>query len=156
MGYYASGDGLIKLKTALPEEFQFHDVFDEFDLSEDGKDLYVSYSGKYHEEDIYDLCERLEPYTDKGYINFSGEDGCVWRFIYIDGGWREESARVVYESDPAVILSDVDKGELIGQLIDCIEDVISEGKPSDVFIEGATYDQLSSRLTDTLVKWHIL
>ena len=156
MGYCASGDGVIKLKEPLPTDFQYHDVFDEFDYDEERKDIYVSYSGKYYEEDIYDFTEKIEPYTESGYINFSGEDECVWRFKFVDGEWREESARIVYESDPAVILFEEQKTDLIGQLIACIQDVLSDGKPSDTFAEGATYDQLSRRLTETLVNWRIL
>lgn len=154
MGYYAQGDGLIKLRASLPDDFKMPDIFDEFDIDENS--LYVSYSGKYYEDEIYDFCEKIKNYTESGTINFSGEDGCIWRFIFRGKEWTEESARILYESDPALTLSDVEKADLVGQLIDVIEDVLSDGKPSEIIAEGSTYDQLSRRLTDTLVNWHIL
>ena len=161
MGYYANGGGTIKLKEALPTEFElpekFNNIWDrEVNIDKDGKTIWVSFNEKYYEEWFEDLFKLFEGNTESGCIELTGEDGCVWRLKYLDGEWHEENGRVIYDSDVVTNFNSEQKKELVGQLIDCVEDILSDGKPSESYIEGALYDKLSSRITDTLVNWRIL
>lgn len=153
MGYYATGDGYLKLKSPLPDDVNY-DIF-EYHYCTD-KDLSVSFYDKYYENDVYDFCDEIAPYVEEGAINFVGEDNANWRFVFRNNNWTEESARLVYDSDPEITLTPEAQSDLIKQLIECFTQTISDGKPSDSIIEGAKFDQLSDRLHDTLVEWHIL
>ena len=161
MGYYVNGGGNIKLKEALPDEFKLPEQLTEWydgyvDIDKKEKTVYVSINDTYSKRWFKELFELFKDNTESGCIELTGEDGCVWRFKYLDGEWHGENGRVVYDSDVVTNFSKEQKEELVGQLIDCIEDILSDGKPSDTFAEGATYDQLSRRLTETLVNWRIL
>ena len=161
MGYYANGGGNIKLKEALPAEFKLPEEFINWcdcdvSIDKDNKTIWVSFNEKYSEEWFEELFKLFESNTESGCIELTGEDGCVWRFKYLDSEWHEENGRVVYDSDVVTNFNSEQKNELVGQLIDCVEDILSDGKPSETYIEGALYDKLSSRITDTLVNWRIL
>ena len=161
MGYYANAGGEIYLKDALPADFEVplelvRNWDADIEIYDKEQIVYIDFHDKYSEYWIEEVAKLFKPYTKSGRIDFTGEDGCIWRYIYLDGEWKEENARIIFDSEPALQLQKEQKEELIGQLIGCVEDVLSDGKPSEGYIEGATYDKLSAKLADTLINWGIL
>lgn len=105
MSYYATGSGAIELRSNLNEDNirEIEEILDNADVEcdfsrRDGYlDLYQheKYYGDYWE----DLLGKLAPFTSQGEIDFNGEDGSLWRFIFRDGTFVEENGDVVFESD---------------------------------------------------------
>lgn len=165
MGYYAVGSGDIILKEDTPENvlneiIDFaRDIFSNVNYSKEyGLDVFVD--DKYHEDDMYEFFAKIKDYTEKGQIHYSGEDDCQWKFVFADGDWKEIGSRTVYDDEPAICLSENDKGEFLGQLIDQIQDVLDDqenrGWPHGALIIGEFYDDLKDKLESVLKGWKIL
>jgi len=148
MGYYASYNGSIKLKEDITAE-----------LIENGKYLFENFAcvdkyidfggdGKYYGDDVEEYLRKITPYTDSGEIEYSGEDGCLWRFIFRDSEWIEQNGTVSYES----IVLPKDKPEFIGQIVDVFDDEIDSENP--VFT-GERYDRIATKLEALMKAWKI-
>ena len=118
MGYYASGNGSITFKDKLTREerdavFQLlSDAFacDWCDLK-DGNNVSTSFSiwnsEKYYDDEVRHALDSAAETAEikDGEIEYVGEDGSLWRFIYRPhdlttvgrGRWEEQSGRVVYD-----------------------------------------------------------
>lgn len=109
MGYYANGGGCITFAPGIgPDDEKVYEilepVFGDMQFtpgnSRHAADVCVSYDGKYYEEDVSEALEKLLDVADvtSGCVEFLGEDGEHWRFLYCPGeGWVEQQGRVVYE-----------------------------------------------------------
>lgn len=56
-------------------------------------------------------------------------------------------------------MTEIQLNELKGQLIDTIEDFLTEkgiASPDEAFIKDEDYDRLGNNLIDTLIKWRLL
>ena len=173
MGYYADGSGSIEFGFApIPEKRKEIDSiigywFEYADWDTD-KSVSVIYDGKYHSEFEDDL-QKLNDLTpvSSGCIEFSGEDGCYWRFIFDEKTKRfeEEGGRIVYSTETP--LRWVDAAEFVGQIIDGFEDFL-EAKGIDIpnpekaesegqaIIYGTDYGELQSYIENSLINWGLL
>lgn len=153
MGYYAQGSGTIYLKDALPErlrqdfeyEFGYVDIY--------GSALEFSGDGNYHEDDVLKLLNQAIPYAESGIVEYVGEDDTHWRFVLQNGEWNENNGRVIYDNEPKLGLNSTEKAELIGTLIDKVEDVFNK---DNAVIVGETYDKLKTAFADVLHRWNII
>lgn len=101
MGYYASGQGSVVLK----DEVNFNEVIKmlenlpnsdiEFDMRDSNIDFW-EVDSHWHEDDTFEFLEALIPYITEGFANYSGEDDCIWRYIYYPESetWEEENATI--------------------------------------------------------------
>lgn len=105
MSYYANMTGHIKFQNPITEEMikyvkqelgQPYDIDVNTLILENTIDLYC-YS-KY-DEDILDALEKISdryPIAE-GELNYRGEDESLWRHIYTENRWTEQTGRIVYE-----------------------------------------------------------
>lgn len=110
MGYYANGSGSIEFSRTLTEK-EIDLVYDVLSAALECE-AYTMHcitrfdiwgNEKYYGDTVMDALSgaaRVAP-IHEGEIDYVGEDGELWRLIYRDGNWIEESGRVVYESEPA-------------------------------------------------------
>lgn len=109
MGYYASGSGDATFKDSVNKEMVEKAISDFYKSKEGQKYYSLNYDTdiysieiwddeKYHEDDTLTFLEILSPYIKEGCINYSGEDDCIWRFVFNPktGKWDEEYADIVY------------------------------------------------------------
>ena len=78
------------------------------DFEDMGNDEWVMYFNgeiKYHDDYIAKFLNILAPYICKeedfnvnGIIEYSGEDGALWRHIFRNGAWYEEQGDIVYKN----------------------------------------------------------
>ena len=111
MSYYAVGVGNIIAKDV--ESFLTLEKMFGGDLSEFGDGFYMpyEYSGyeedlsfalsvdeKYYEYEINDFLGEIVNYIREGEIEYRGEDGCIWHFLYdpSTSSWKEENGYVAY------------------------------------------------------------
>ena len=116
MGYCASGGGAIFLQKNCPEGYEqiaqalkvapekvleaildkITEVFEMYDSSfESQNDCYIAYVchpyDKYHDDDINELFDLLSPVLAVGtWVDFTGEDDCLWCFRTREGVSCEE------------------------------------------------------------------
>ena len=112
MEYYANGSGSIIFKEVLPEAV-FGRIKDKLQkvLEADGSTKWkpmtsspeVSYvdiwdSEKYYGDEVETVLNEVAEMAEieEGSIEYVGEDDSLWRFIYRDGKWHEESGHVEY------------------------------------------------------------
>lgn len=117
MGYYASGDGSVTLKDGVDQtalnnllsELPNSDI--EFEFYDDRIDFWESDS-HWHEEDTFEFLNALTPYITDGCANYSGEEGCIWRYKFYSESetWEEESATIDYNFESYT------DGDLIAEL----------------------------------------
>ncbi len=104
MSYYATADGNIRLKNRLPEK-QFEElldvlleVFEEYDTEDDYQKVFFGGHIKYDDdivlETLSNIINNFE--IEEGEVDYVGEDSALWRHIFIDGEWKEQSGKVVY------------------------------------------------------------
>lgn len=169
MGYYADGGGFIQLRTKddylailkwLKEE-------SEVEYSVNGqpeKDLtiYLCNSDKYYDDNWRDLIEETAGKLADGKIEFIGEDGALWAFIYdpASNSLAEYNGRVVYDIGST--------NDLVGQIIDGFEDfldkrgiVLANDETADdpecaANIYGTDYGELQTYIEDTLRNWGLI
>ena len=110
MGYYASGSGsatIIKgqekaLEAVLENKYGKRGLNCglEYDFDNIKDECYISIydSEKYHEDSTTEFLSVIAPYISEGHLNYSGEDDCIWRFIYSPDTkeWKEENATIDY------------------------------------------------------------
>ena len=153
MSYWANYSGTIKCKDSILPEII--DLFSEYfeNAYYDNKDNEFDIDGytRYYGEDVSKALEIINPYCISGDINFHGDDGEHWRFIYKDGEWRKEEGLIFYESDlpqPAG-----NKEEFLGCIIDVIQDCLDN--PEGKRIEGQWHDKVSDELSAIMEHWKV-
>lgn len=111
MGYYASASGsatVIKgqeetLKSVLASKYGKYGSGCSLDYDVDEIngvyciDIYDS--EKYHEEDTTKFLNLIAPYISEGKLDYSGEDDCIWRFVFNPETkeWKKENATIDYD-----------------------------------------------------------
>lgn len=152
MGYYANYSGGIYL-TKCPEEAEHlgKDTFENFEVDADGSVVCMSFGGyeKYYEDTVYEFLDLIKPYTLRGSIEYKGEDDAMWRFVYKDDGWEEQSGRIMYEDEP---IAEELKPEFLGQIVDIFDDEIDPEKPT---FTGKRYDAIVEKLQTLMKGWRI-
>lgn len=109
MGYYASGSGDATFKEGVTKEIVEKAIKDFYESEEGNKFYCLDYDTdvesieiwddeKYHEEDTIEFLKVLAPYIKEGHISYTGEDDCIWRFVFNPetGKWDEEYATVSF------------------------------------------------------------
>lgn len=112
MGYCATGSGYAifsYVNRAKAEDILDH-LASEFDdpgfmsgdIDTDGQCRFDFYAyEKYHEDRVMDVLDYLASIGGlvEGVLEYLGEDGCHWRFLYVRemNRWVEQAGRVVYE-----------------------------------------------------------
>lgn len=149
MGYYANYSGAMRLNEKPPENIisDFNDYFENVYCDDDTLD-FGGYD-KYNEEAVYELTEKIKPYTQSGEINYQGDDGCQWRFIFRDGLWLEQNGTVVYETST---IEENMQSEFIGQIIDIFDDAIDPDKPT---FTGKIFDNVFENLKQLMKGWRV-
>nr|DAZ46861.1 MAG TPA: hypothetical protein [Caudoviricetes sp.] len=101
MGYCADGSGFANLKrdadiAELKAKLDALDVWLNWRIYKDSVDFYDS--DNYHEDETIEFLNTLAPYVAEGEVNYTGEDGCIWRFRFDpdEQEWVEESATIDY------------------------------------------------------------
>lgn len=159
MGYSASGGGVIHFKE-MPEQSVFDQLNNVLDLDYmDNLEANFSSYGKYYEDSVISALNAAAPYTESGEIEYSGEDGCRWRFIFQDGEWVEESGYTYYESEIPEKIKSKDVPEFLGQIVDVFEDLLSaygvNKNPEKVVFNGKIYDAAVKELDFLMKKWKV-
>ena len=152
MSYYANYSGNIKFSNIVPKELikEADEIFENFYYDENDGSADFGGNDRYSEDDMYRYFEKITPYTLSGEIEYVGEDNSIWRFIFKDGEWREESGRIEYGDSKEISLSL--RPEFIGQIIDIFDDEIDPDKPT---FTGKKYDNLDKKLTDLMKGWRV-
>ena len=168
MGYYADYDGFITLKGAPSKEINdlINEIMNVYEYDKEKYTYYVSGNDKYYEDDMYRLFSELDGMTKSGEIRFDGEDSSLWRFVYKDGAWIEESGEVVYDGEKPQIRTNEDKLEFLCAIIDIFEDFLEEKKvwwenderedDSSALFYGTEYGNLELQLAELMKSWNIL
>ena len=168
MGYYATCDGFIKLKSKPPINID-EMIRDTFDIYEYDKELYEYRFGadeKYHEDVVMSLLTAVEPYTEEGCIRYHGEDNEHWRFLFKDGTWMDETGWVIYESEEVSFKDTPDKMEFLSRIVDAFEDFLEKKKiswenserddnPSAALFYGTEYGQICDELSKIMKDYNI-
>ena len=104
MSYYATADGNIKLKNRLSEKRLEElidiliEVFEDYDTEDDYQKVFFGGHIKYDDdivlETLSNVIDNFE--IEEGEVDYIGEDSALWRHIFIDGEWKEQSGKVVY------------------------------------------------------------
>lgn len=101
MGYCADGSGFANLKrdadiAELKAKLDALDVWLNWRIYKDSVDFYDS--DNYHEDETIEFLDTLAPYVADGEVNYTGEDGSIWRFRFDpdEQEWVEESAAIDY------------------------------------------------------------
>lgn len=150
MGYYATGGGSLTIKQQIPDNLK-KELKEIFNVNETKDDLDLYFDDKYH-SDIDSFFQDLAPYVI-GSIEFMGEDDAHWRIVFEDDTWREDNARIVYDSDPALSLSEDQARQLVTQLYNAVES--TDGKPSVQTADPPGNPSLR-RISDVLKRWHVI
>ena len=58
----------------------------------------LSYQGDYEEGQTMELLDALAPFTAEGCISYAGEDGALWRFLFLDKSWVEQYGEIRYST----------------------------------------------------------
>ena len=149
MGYYATNDGWIKF-TSKPSVETIEKLDNVFEIvnEEDGI-LYFSGNGKYYDDSVYEILEEIEPITDSGFMEYTGEDCTHWRFFFDKDDmnhtgrrWIEEDGHVVYDFDSIV---QANKDEFLSEVINEIQNCKEE-----------SIDKAKSKLESIMKKWRVL
>lgn len=104
MGYYASGSGVLKLKSEVPEDVLVllsweNAGFSEVADSPDGG-LWLTFEySKFHDDDMVHAMNKIAQYVESGDVEFCGEDGSHWRYHFRNGKMEEQGGEIVYKSD---------------------------------------------------------
>ena len=109
MGYYASYEGTItfKEKPSIKIINEIRSIFakdfycGDYSFTSTGATLTLEFYGyeKFYEDDFKVMLFKVSNLLEiaDGSVEFVGEDGENWRYIYDDGKWYEQAGRVVYD-----------------------------------------------------------
>lgn len=154
MGYYATWGGMIKFKVKPSKEIitELKHIFNETYYDSDRR--YFDFGGedKYDEEKFSAILEKINPITERGEIEFTGEDNSHWRWIFKDGLWKDESGYVYYDSE--INEARENREEFIGRIIDLVQDCIDD--PKGETICGEWYDEIYDELYAIMKAWKVL
>ena len=121
MGYCANAGGSATiidgkredLEKILEDKYGSYSPLDyDFFENKDENSIKIYDSEKYYEEDTMEFLETIAPYITKGCLNYSGEDGSIWRFVFNPDTkkWDEQNAKISYD------MSDYSDEQLIEEL----------------------------------------
>jgi hypothetical protein len=107
MGYYANFEGTITFKK-IPSIRILDEIRDIFEKDFYRGDYYFKDAGatiefygyeKFYEDPFKTMLFKASNLLEvaEGSVEFTGEDGEHWRYIYDDGKWYEQAGRVVYD-----------------------------------------------------------
>ena len=130
-------------------------------------------SGNYSDAGLYKVLNKIAPSIISGRIVFSGDEDTHWKIEYVKGKWKEENGIIVYSKNDALSefppISENDRAEFIGQIIDIFEDFLgekgitipnSEKNETDdentAIIYGSDYGYCQDRLEEMMRNWKIL
>ena len=158
MGYYASGSGYIYLRPgnhAIEFERLLKDDWFEFETTErteNGERLVcidLWRDGNYH-SDVDTLLEKIEPYVVEGCLEYHGEDGHIWRFIFQDGHFVEEDAEFYYPDEIGEVRRDAVGALITPQKLRAAEQVLVdngiEPDEADIVLQAVGYALLDAEL----------
>ena len=149
MSYCTTYNGYIKINKPLPNELVSlgKDTFENFWCDENSID-FGGYD-RYDEDPVYEFLTKVAPYTTSGEIEYKGEDGNLWRFIFEDGEWKEEDGRIIYGSN---FVSKEMRLEFIGQIIDIFDDILDPDNPA---FTGKKFDEAQTQLEAMMKAWRV-
>lgn len=102
---YAKCDGDVTLKRLVKEEEEetlckAMSIFKNFDYGWNDKlttSLVFHSDYGYYEDKVLNALHTLEQFDiERGEVNYRGEDGSIWRFIYRNGEWHKEKGHIEY------------------------------------------------------------
>ena len=108
MGYHAHGDAVIVYQTTDEAAFdKAKGLFDEYianyefdcEVGDYEINVYAWGYDKYSPHFITKLLDKLKsvaPIVDGSEYDFRGDDDELWRFVFENGGWKEQSGDIVY------------------------------------------------------------
>lgn len=179
MGYYANGSGTITFSGLLTDKqkeaidrivgdiwYECEFCRDTRDQSHDVLDLWCSDKYYYDTGETLNVIANTAP-VESGYLNFAGEDGDIWRFVFDKKTNRfiEEYGEIVYQGDAPLKWDNA--GEFVGQIIDLFEDFLEskgikipndekEQSENPAILYGTDYEFLQSGIEETLMNWKLL
>ena len=92
MGYTATGRGYIQFipgNEELIKELLENSPFD-WDWDNDDGGLSIWQCEKYYDDKYNEVLAKLTPFVKFGELEFVGEDGSMWRFVFRDDKFVEE------------------------------------------------------------------
>ncbi len=106
MGYYANYEGTIifKEKPSIKILNEIRSIFEKdfycggYSFLDSGAILEFYGYEKFYEDDFKVMLFKVSNLLEivEGSVEFMGEDGTLWRYIYDDGQWYEQAGRVIY------------------------------------------------------------
>lgn len=105
MGYTATGRGYIQFipgNEELIKELLENSPFD-WDWDNDDGGLSIWQCEKYYDDKYNEVLAKLTPFVKFGELEFVGEDGSMWRFVFRDDKFVEESGEPLYEFEKEAI-----------------------------------------------------
>ena len=103
MGYYACGDGTVTIKenVNIDKVISLLQKLNDNDIEFEKRDNYIDFwenDSHWHEENTFEFLDALTPYITEGRADYSGEDDCIWRYIFHPESetWEEENATIDY------------------------------------------------------------
>ena len=104
MSYYANADGAINLKRELTDSEidDVREILDYYDSFIKGEQITLYRSQKNYNEDyaknnlitLVDYLNERENSIDSASIEWNGEDGAIWRFVFEDNEWAEQNGYI--------------------------------------------------------------
>lgn len=92
-----TGDPAVWLKEGLSDA-----GFSNLDCKEiNAPGLYhvaLAYQGNYEEYQTLELLDAMAPFTAEGCIAYVGEDGALWRFLFLNDSWIEQYGEIRYST----------------------------------------------------------
>lgn len=169
MGYRAYGYGVMSLRGVSIKEVV--DALDGVDYDVKAEELgggkfalwyNTDWSYNYHEDDVLDILYSIKDLVVEGSRwEFVGEDDDHWAFTLTGGGWKYESATIVYGISPEIdihfnggrLIADQEMTKFLMEVIDYAGDKYDydadwvEGDKKDLYKEKA---QMCARLWLTM------
>ena len=171
MSYGATGYGTLVAKDFIShEDMKALNNLDEFEIGLFGGSYYASYDRNFHSDTVEDCLTQMTKYFKSGEIEMRGEDDALWRYVFDDNGWHEESGRIVYSGDKREPLkfTNQQRLEFLGALIECFENFLDDkgivienpekeqSKDCASNIYGTDYFDLESEIEHILKNWEVL
>ena len=103
MGYYASGQGsvILKKEVNIDEVIKVLENLSDCDIEFEERDNNIDFwenDSRWHKENTFEFLNALIPYITEGSAYYSGEENCIWRYVYHSASeaWETENATVDY------------------------------------------------------------